>query len=118
MFILAGDKWHAGMPVYFAGVNVSYGASLCFLSAHHCTDYLHVDLSRTYLSTDPLRYYRSRTRTENESDSEFRVDLLYEREKKKKREREREWNARMIKDDYSMVFIFSILLYIIQFFIF
>lgn len=32
MFILASNKWHAGMPAHFTGVNVSYGAPLCFLS--------------------------------------------------------------------------------------
>lgn len=32
MFILASNKWHTGMPAHFTGVNVSYGAPLCFLS--------------------------------------------------------------------------------------
>lgn len=72
------------MPAHFAGVNVNYGASPCFLGARRRTDHSRTDLSR--MSTDPLRYYRNRTRTGNEPDSESRANLLHEREKKKERE--------------------------------
>lgn len=42
------------MPAHFAGVNVSYGASPCFLGARRHTDHSRTDLSRMYLSTGPL----------------------------------------------------------------
>ena len=40
MFILASNKWHAGMPAHFTGVNVSYGAPLCFLSTLYHRSFL------------------------------------------------------------------------------